>query len=173
MPTLVADTGRIYLRELEVSDAAFMVSLLNSEGWLRYIGDRNVHTTEQGEAYLLNGAIKSYREHGFGLWMIIERETGDSVGLCGLIRRAGLDDVDLGFALMPGKEGRGFAYDAARASVEIAWQRSLPRLVAITTPDNRSSIKLLTKLGFGLQDQVTLPGDTQLLNLYRLDAPAE
>ena len=166
---IVRETKRLLLRELLASDAAFMLELLNSEGWIRYIGDRNVHTVDEAEKYLLNGAIKSYAVNGFGLWMIEDRLKSAPVGICGLIRREGLDDVDLGFALLPEYTGSGLAGEAAAASIQIAREMEPTRLVAITTTDNHSSIRLLEKLGFVFDRIMSLPNETTILNLFVLE----
>lgn len=168
MPVIIAITERLVIRQLEPADGAFMFAIVNSPGWLKYIGDRNVHSVADAIAYLENGAIASYRLNGFGLWMMEKKDTGEAAGLCGLIRRPGLNDVDLGFALMPEFEGHGFAYEAVQACISQARLLQLPRLVAITTPDNNASIGLLGKTGFELHDQVTLPGSNEILNLYLL-----
>ena len=168
MPVIIAITERLVIRQLEPADASFMLAIVNSPGWLKYIGDRNVHSVEDAIAYLENGAIASYRLHGFGLWMMEKKDTAEAAGLCGLIRRPGLNDVDLGFALLPEFQGKGFAYEAVQACISQARLLQLPRLVAITTPDNNASIGLLIKTGFELHDRVTLPGSNEILNLYLL-----
>ena len=105
--TLVRQTQRLDVRHLEPDDAPFMLELLNDPDWLRYIGDRGVRTTSEARTYLENGAIRSYREHGFGLYCVVRRDTGASTGICGLVRRPGLDDVDLGFAFLPAYRSLG------------------------------------------------------------------
>ncbi|RYY59598.1 MAG: N-acetyltransferase [Chitinophagaceae bacterium] len=168
MPAVITTTERLIIRQLEVGDAVFMLEIVNSPGWLKYIGDRNVHSVEDAVTYLEKGAITSYTLNGFGLWMVEQKHEGSPVGLCGLIRRPGLEDVDLGFALLPGKEGNGYALEAAVACVAQAKLSGIEKLVAITTPGNASSIRLLGKLGFAFTGQVTLPGSTEVLNLYSL-----
>src|SRR5688500_10193973 len=92
---------RLILRQLELSDAPFIITLLNTPGWLQYIGDRYVKTIEDAEGYITNGPAKSYRDNGFGLLLVVERESGIPVGTCGLLKRKNLDHPDLGFAFLP------------------------------------------------------------------------
>jgi ribosomal-protein-alanine N-acetyltransferase len=145
----IAETERLRLREFAEGDAAFVVALVNDPAWLRFIGDRNVHTPDEARTYLDNGPVRSYAKHGFGLYAVTLRSDDAPVGMCGLIKRDELDDVDLGFAFLPGARGRGYAREAAGAVLELArTKHGLARLVAIVAPDNGPSIRLLGDLGF-------------------------
>src|SRR5262245_37459408 len=152
---IVAQTERLVVRWLETDDAPFIVDLLNQPSWLRYIGDRGVKTLDDARRYLLEGPIEMYRRVGFGLYLLEQRDTREPVGMCGLIKRDTLDDVDLGFALLPQFWGQGYAFEAADAV--LAYGRGavgLQRIVAICTPDNESSVKLLERLGFRFEQMV-------------------
>lgn len=94
----VIETQRLILRKFTVDDADFMLELLNTPDWLRFIGDRNVRTLEEAEQYLLNGYMKSYQDYGFGFYVVVTKETQESIGICGIVKRGGLKDVDIGFA---------------------------------------------------------------------------
>lgn len=162
----VLTTERLDLRHLTEDDAAFMLKLVNSPGWLQYIGDRNVHTEAEAAYYLRNTAIKSYGVNGFGLYMM-RTMTGDQVGICGLIRRPGLEDADIGFALLPQYAGKGYASEAAKAIMQTeARALGLKRVVAITSKTNNASVNVLTKAGFTFERTVILPGDTEELLLF-------
>ncbi|RYY53225.1 MAG: N-acetyltransferase [Chitinophagaceae bacterium] len=165
----IAETPRLLLRQLGKSDAAFIYRLVNTEGWLKNIGDRNVHSVENAEAYIERTAIASYKANGFGLWMVESKDNHEPMGICGLIRRPGLEDVDIGFAFMPGFHGKGFAIEAAAATVQQAARVGLRKLVAITLPANKPSVNLLLRLRFRFEKTMTLPGETVPLNLYSLD----
>lgn len=154
-------TERLTLRYLQVTDAPFVVQLLNDPSWIKYIGDRGVRTREDAEAYLQTGPMASYTEHGFGMYLV-ERD-GVPMGMCGLVKRAQLDDVDLGFAFLPQFTGQGYAYEAATAVIHHAQNSlNLPRLVAITAPNNERSMHLLQKLGFQLADTLSWSPDEQV-----------
>lgn len=164
---VLASTERLLLRELTPADAAFILRLVNTEGWLQFIGDRGVRFLADAESYIANGPAKSYRENGFGLWCIEEKAAGTAIGMCGLIRRAGLEDTDIGFAVLPEYEGKGYVSEAAAATLQLAEKRfGIQRLAAITAMHNQRSIALLQKLGFALEKTVFLPNDPEELNLF-------
>jgi RimJ/RimL family protein N-acetyltransferase len=169
----VLETARLRLRHLTPEDAPFILGLLNEPSWLRFIGDRGVRTLEDAHRYIENGPMAMYARHGFGLYLMALKDGGVPIGLCGLLRRAGLDDVDIGFALLPAYWSHGYAFEAAAAVLAHARDvLGLPRVVAITTPDNEASARLLEKLGFGLERTITLPHDPQPLRLFSLTWPA-
>ena len=163
----VAETERLRVRRLEVGDAAFIFSLLNDRSWIRYIGDKGIRTTDDARRYLEQGPLAMYERVGFGLYAVELKDGRDPIGMCGLIKRASLGDVDLGFAFLPDFRRRGYAFEAA--SAVLAHGRTalgLRRIVAILTRDNDRSARLLAKLGFHFEHTVKLsPGDEEL-DLY-------
>jgi ribosomal-protein-alanine N-acetyltransferase len=160
----VLQTGRTTLRRLTPADAPFIRELVNEPSWIRFIGDRGVRTDEDARAYLAKGPIAMYERYGFGLWMCEARATGEPLGICGLIKRETLDDVDIGFAFLPRHQGQGYAHESAQAVLDYGRQvLELDRIVAITSPDNVSSIRLLEKLGLKLEKTFEMGGmPTQL-----------
>src|SRR3982751_3973205 len=145
----VLETDRLVLRRMSADDADFMLGLLNDPSWLRFIGDRGVRTREDARAYILKGPVDMYERLGFGIYLTELKEEGVPIGICGLVKRDFLEDVDIGFALLPGFWGQGYAYEAASAVMEHAREAlGLKRLVAITNPENPRSVRLLEKLGF-------------------------
>jgi RimJ/RimL family protein N-acetyltransferase len=165
MPVNVLETDRLLLRWLSVDDAEFILGLLNEPSWIQFIGDRGVRTLDEARAYILNGPVEMYHRLGFGLYLVVRKDDSVPLGMCGLIKRKGLDDVDIGFAFRPGFWSKGYAFEAAAAVVQYARSTlGLRRIVAITAPDNESSIKLLQKLGLKFEKMVTLSeGKTELL----------
>ena len=158
---VVLATERLALRQLDGSDAdaAFILALVNEPSWLEFIGDRGVRTLEEARAYIANGPRAMYRERGFGLWLVELGATATPLGICGLIKRPTLDDVDLGFAFRPEFWGRGYAHEAAAATVTHARDVvGLKRLVAITSPANARSIHLLEKLGLRFERVIPANG---------------
>ena len=152
---LIHETARLRLRELTSDDAAFIMELVNEPAWLRFIGDRNVHSLEDARGYIERGPVASYAKHGFGLWVVELRGTpaagghGEPAGMCGLIRRESLPHVDLGFAFLARHRGHGYAREAAAATVALAHERyGLERILAITDPDNTASRAVLEHAGF-------------------------
>lgn len=163
----ILETERLILRRLSLDDAGFILELLNEPGWLRFIGDKGVRTLEDARSYILKGPVEMYARHGFGLYLTELKKDGTPVGLCGLIKRDALKDVDLGYAFLRRFWGNGYAYEAASAVMAYAKATlGLERIVAITTPDNGSSIALLEKAGFAFEGMVQLPGDGAELKLF-------
>jgi RimJ/RimL family protein N-acetyltransferase len=159
------ETQNLFIHRLTEDDAAFILQLLNSPGWLQQIGDRGVRTIDDARDYLLKGPMSSYEKNGFGL-MCVSLKTDDiPIGICGLIKRDTLDDVDIGFALLPGYEGKGYAYEAAAAIMTLAAKLNMVRVVAITLPTNIKSVKLLERLGLSFEKMIRLPGDEEELML--------
>lgn len=145
---VVCETERLLLRRLEPEDAPFILELVNEPGWLRFIGDRNVHDLDGARRYMEEGPRALYARLGFGLYCVTAKD-GMPLGMCGLIKRDTLEDVDLGFAFLARHHGHGYAREAAAATLEHARRdHGLTRLAAITDPDNARSIHLLESLGF-------------------------
>ena len=166
----VLETARLALREFDENDAAFFMALANDADWLRYIGDRQVRTPAAARAYLATHYIPRYAADGFGFWMAIEKQSGQGIGMCGLIRRAGLDDADIGFAFLPAFRGRGYAREAAEATLAHARDvLKLKRVIAIATPDNAASIALLEKIGLAFERPMQLPGSAEKLSLFAIE----
>jgi RimJ/RimL family protein N-acetyltransferase len=160
-------TERLTLRHIALGDAEFVVALLNDEAFRRYIGDRGVRDVESARDYIRKGPLASYRRNGFGLYLVVLTDTGVPIGMCGLVKREGLDDVDLGFAFMPQYRSRGYAIEAAAAVMKHARDDiGLERVVAITSPDNERSGRVLGKLGFAFEKMIRLPPEEAEIKLY-------
>ena len=154
----VIETERLVLRRQTLEDAAFILALMNDPEWLRYIGDRGVRTHEEARAYIQEGALKMYDQHGFGLYLMELKRNRTPVGICGLVKRNTLDDVDLGIALAHAYRGKGYAREAAAATVAYARDIvGLRRVVAIVASDNADSVRLLEGLGFSFERTLDYP----------------
>ena len=163
----VLDTPRLTLRRLAVDDAAFILALVNEPSWLRHIGDKGVRTLDDARRYITDGPMAMYDRHGFGLYLVERKEDGAPIGLCGLIKRDTLEDVDIGFALVPAYWARGYAREAATATLAHAREAfGLARVVAIVSPGNSDSIKLLESVGFAFERTLRLPGETRDVRLF-------
>ncbi len=165
----VLETERLTLRWLETRDAAFIFNLLNEPGWLQYIGDKGIRTMEDAIEYIESGPRKMYETFGFGLFVTELKNEQIPIGLCGLIKREGLEDVDIGFAFLSDYQAQGYAFEAASGTVAFGKDLGLKRLVAITSQDNHCSSKLLEKLKMEYEGLITLPHDTEKLKFYGLN----
>jgi RimJ/RimL family protein N-acetyltransferase len=160
--TLVLETERLRLGHFTLDDTKFFIELLNSPGWIEFIGDRNVKTEEQAIQYLQNGPMKSYHENGYGL-SLVETKDGLPVGMCGIIRRTNLEHPDIGFAFLKEFTGKGYAYEIASATLNYATDTlKLSKILAITVPYNTKSIKLLEKIGMKFVKRFTNEDDEEL-----------
>jgi len=168
----VLETERLVLRRLSVDDGAFILELLNDPSWLRFIGDKGVRTLEDARNYILTGPMDMYARLGFGLYLTERKKDAAPIGICGLIERAGLEDIDIGFAFLPAFCGQGYAYESASAVMTYAQDTlGLNRVVAITAPDNQRSITLLTKLGLCFEDMLRLGEDQPEVMLFAWNKP--
>jgi [ribosomal protein S5]-alanine N-acetyltransferase len=163
-------TARLTLRPFTQNDAGFIVELLNDPGWLRFIGDRQVRTRDDALAYLRKGEL-AQAKHGFALGAVERTSDGALMGMCGLIRREGLDDVDLGYALLPAYRGQGYAREAAAAWLASGFDSlGLKRIVAITTVDNLASGRVLEAIGMRFEKRMRIAGHDDDSLLYAADA---
>jgi RimJ/RimL family protein N-acetyltransferase len=163
----VLETARLSLRRLSAEDAGFIAKLLNDPSFLRSIGDRGVRTTAHARQYIKDGPVAMYRRFGFGLFLVELKDGRVPIGICGLLKRDALEDVDVGFAFLPQYWRRGYALESASAVLEYGRRtHHLTRVAAITSPDNEASISLLDKLGFRFERTVRLPDDGAELRLY-------
>jgi ribosomal-protein-alanine N-acetyltransferase len=148
----VLATERLVLRWLAEEDAGFILELTNDPDWLRHIGNGGIRTLDDARGYIATGPAAMYARLGFGLYAVELRESGTPVGICGLIKRDWLEDVDVGFAFLPRFRGMGYAREAASATLEYARSAlGLCRIAAIFSPDNDASIRLLAKLGLSFE----------------------
>ncbi|MEK7316164.1 MAG: GNAT family N-acetyltransferase [Candidatus Eisenbacteria bacterium] len=163
----VLETERLVLRWLAPDDAPFMFELVTDPTWIEFIGDRGLKTHEDARAYIVEKYVASYLRHGFGLYAVTLKDSGTPVGICGLIKRDTLEDVDVGFAFLPRFAGLGYASESAAAVMahERA-ERGIGRIVAITTPNNVRSIRVLEKVGLRFEKVFRMPGDDEELALY-------
>jgi RimJ/RimL family protein N-acetyltransferase len=169
---IVRSTERLVLRHMTEADAPFIFELLNEPSFLKYIGDRGVHTLDDARAYIVKGALAMYERHGFGLYTVELKDDATPVGICGLLKRDSLKDVDIGFAFLQRHWSKGYALEAATATmIHGRDDLGIGTIVAITSPENEASIKLLKKLGFKFDRTIRLPGEDADTSLFRSSAP--
>lgn len=162
--TRIAETQRLLIRKFTEDDQAFIFELLNSPGWLEFIGDRNIKTLDDARDYITNGPLLSYHKFGFGPYLVALRESELPIGMCSLIKRQELEDVDLGFAFLNSHTGKGYAYEVSCAMINYAkHELRLKKLVAITNTTNARSIRLLEKLGFVSNGEIKMPNEEEEL----------
>jgi len=162
-------TERLRVRELTAADAPFMLRLLNEPSFLQNIGDRGVRTIPDAESYIDRGPRAMYAQHGFGLCAVTLADEGTPIGICGILKRDTLPEPDIGFAFLPAYWSRGYAFEAASAVRDFARDTlALPGLLAIVSPGNVSSIRLLERLGFVIERTIAMPGDAHEVQLFAM-----
>lgn len=155
------------LRRISLTDAAFILKLLNEPSFLRFIGDKGVRTLVDARNYILQGPMRSYEQFGFGLYLVELKESAVPIGICGLIKREALADVDIGFAFLSEFCSKGYGLESALATMthgRVVF--GLKRIVAITSPDNDASIGLLERLGLKFERLIKLSEDAPEVKLF-------
>lgn len=159
----VLETDRLALRRLTLDDAAFIFKLVNEPSWLRFIGDKNVRNLEDARNYLLTGPLDMYARFGFGMFLVELKDSGAQIGACGLLKRDTLPDPDIGYAFLPEFWGKGYAAEAAAAALDYGHRvHRLPRILAITSPDNERSIRVLENCGMRFQRMMDMTEKDQV-----------
>ena len=163
----IVQSKRLILRHMTASDAAFIFKLVNEPSWLENIGDRNVHSVQDAERFIQDKVLAMYETCGFGMYVVESKVHGVPIGTCGVVRRETLPSADIGYALLPEFWGQGFALEAASAVIDYAHEvLKLPPLLAIVSPANARSCRLLEKLGFEFQRMIRLTPEDEELKLY-------
>lgn len=149
------------LRRLEFDDAAFLVRLLNEPSFLENIGDRGVRNETDAHRYLIEGPMAMYARYGFGLWHASLKSDGTAIGMCGLLKRDTLPDADIGYAYFPAYWGKGYAFEAADATLRHAAQKfRLARVIGVVSQGNEGSIRVLEKIGMQFERMHSMhPGE--------------
>ena len=176
-------TERLTIRPFSEDDAAFILELVNDADWLRFIGDKNLHSLEDARRYLREGPMAMVAQHGHGLACVERPNHGvasgvasdvaisEKIGMCGLIKRATLDDIDLGFAFLPAGRGQGHAREAALAVLKFGFgELALKRIVAITDPGNAASARVLEAAGLRFERLLPAQGEAKALRLFAIEA---
>lgn len=162
-------TARLRLRWLTEADAAAMLSIWNDPEFVRHVADRGIRSVAEAGDALRTGILQRYADSGYGPYLLEPRAGGAPMGICGLFKRGNLDHPDLGYSLLPHARGRGFALEAAREVTAHARDHlGLPELLAIVSPDNPRSIRLLEQLGMRHEKTLRMPAETEDVLLYRI-----
>jgi RimJ/RimL family protein N-acetyltransferase len=163
----ILETERLTLRKITIEDAPFMLDLLNQPSFIRFIGDRGVRTLDDARNIIRKRYLEAYERLGFGIYLALLKEDQTPIGICGLVKRDGLDDVDVGYAFLPQYWSKGYASESVSAVLAHARNTlGIHRILGITTPDNTGSIRVLEKAGLKFERMVTLPGEEAELKLF-------
>lgn len=163
-------TSRLTVRRLTDADAPFILALVNEPSFIRNIGDRGVRTLQGAREYLALGPMASYERFGHGLCLVELPAERRPIGMCGILQREELPGPDLGFAFLPAYWSKGYALEAATAVRDHARDvLQVRRLLAIASPSNASSLRLLERLGFRFESVMRLAPEAPEVNRYACD----
>lgn len=163
-------TERLLLRPTSVDDDAFILALMNTPKWYQFIGDRKIHSISAARAYIEEKMLPQLEKLGYANYTVVRKEDEQKMGTCGLYSREGSEDIDIGFAFLTRFEGFGYAYEAANRIKQAAFEEfGLKALKAFTTEANKSSQRLLEKLGMKSIGLTRFPNDNADLIIYHVD----
>lgn len=166
---IILETERLRIRQLTEDDAAFALKLYTTEPFLRFVGDKQLQSEEDARKYLIDGPISMYQTHGVGLYMVELKGCLTPIGICGLIKRDSLEEIDIGYGFLPEYFNQGYGYESAQAVMNFGKNElNLQKIVAITTSDNTRCIKLLSRLGLSFVRNIEEPEDQPALRLYEV-----
>jgi RimJ/RimL family protein N-acetyltransferase len=169
----ILETERLLLRAITADDAAFYLELVNDPAFIEHIGDRGIRTVEQARSSVIEGPMAMQEERGHSLYVVELKGQGTPIGMCGLIKRVALHDVDIGYAFLPQYRGKGYAFEAGRGVLGYASSLGITRVAAITSPDNVASNRLLRKLGLRFLHFTHLTSEDSGTNVYLIELPAK
>ncbi|WP_075618658.1 GNAT family N-acetyltransferase [Paenisporosarcina indica] len=164
------ETERLLIMPLTANDGPFILELLNEPDWLKYIGDRGIRTIDDAKKYIIDGPMAMYAEQGIGLYAVELKESSTPIGVCGLIQRDFLKDVDLGFGYLSKYWGKGYAYEAAKAVMTYGMDElGYRRIAGFTSLDNEKSANLLQKLGMRDEGKIRYASTAEYVKLFAIE----
>lgn len=165
---IVCETKRLIIRHFELSDDKYILAQLNEASFIKSIGDKHVRSLDDAQNYLITGPIDSYQKLGFGLNIVMLKQNGMAIGMCGLVTRAELEHPDIGYAFLPNYWGKGYATEASKAVLDDAiTKHKLKTILGVTFPENQSSNSLLSRIGFNQIGSVELYDSINNLYMYQ------
>jgi RimJ/RimL family protein N-acetyltransferase len=154
-------TQRLTLSLISEDDYNFIFTLVNSKGWLEFIGDRKVHSTEDSIKYIQ----KINKTEDLTYWIVRLKDNNTPIGIISFLKRSYLENFDIGFAFLPEFNGYGYAYEAAKEVLSVVNKKpEHSKVLATTVPQNINSIKLLTKLGLHFEREIEV--ENEKLHVY-------
>ena len=165
---IVAETKRLIISKFTIEDAPFYLELVNTPNWIKYIGDREIYTIDAAKKRLEESVVKSYIDNDYGAYKLqLKDQDLTTIGSCGLYKRDFFDHADIGFAMLPQYENHGYGYESSVEILRLAENEfKQEKVLAITLPINKPSIKLLEKLGLVFEKKINPFDDDEELLLF-------
>ncbi len=149
----ILETQRLLIEEVTLHDASFFFNLMNSPNWLEHIGDRNINSLADAEKHIQDNILTSYVKNGFGFYKMSIKSNEEPIGAIGFFKREHLAFPDIGYAILPQYESKGYISEAAKAMMDYGKQKlELKTIFAFTTKKNLVSQKVLSKIGLHLTE---------------------
>jgi ribosomal-protein-alanine N-acetyltransferase len=153
MDTSFLTTARLSIQPLNIHDDNFIFELLNTEGWIKFIGNRNITSPVEAVGYIQ----KILANKNISYWVVRIKDSQKAIGIITFIKRDYLEHPDIGFAFLPAFCKDGYAYEATNAVLKkLITQKTCFHIFAITVPENINSIKLLNKLGLIFEKEIEI-----------------
>jgi [ribosomal protein S5]-alanine N-acetyltransferase len=158
-------TERLLIQPLTITDDSFILELVNTEGWLTFIGNRNITSQVDARAYIL----RILENKDVTYWVVKRKENQQAIGIVTYIKRNYLEHHDIGFAFLPNVINNGYAYEATNAVLtNLIQEQKAAHILATTVPENIRSIKLLKKIGLTFEKEMAVENET--LHVYGASA---
>lgn len=169
---VIAETDRLLLRQLVQPDLPFVVELFGSLEVMRYSLTGPLAAMQAAD--ILERFLKSYETQPLAQWGVVEKSTGQLIGLCGFLLRSSDSDAEweLAYRFLPAYWGQGLATEAAIACRDIAFQNpGISQITALVETSHTASIRVAEKVGLKLQCETQLQGITVLKFAMRSGSP--
>lgn len=165
--SLVAETERLRVERVTEADALFYFQLMNSPNYIEYIGDRNIQSINDALAFIKEHVLQQYQLYGFGFYKLVLKSENKAIGICGFKKRDFLDNLDIGYAVLPAYEGKGYTWEALNEVYKYGKNElKLKNISGITSKKNKASQHILEKLGLKFQQEIIEPNSNESILLY-------
>lgn len=169
---IILETERLILRRQQATDIAPLVDLWADPEVTRYMG--GPRDRDWLQSVFEETAQDPYAER-YDLWPVIEKETDQVVGHCGLLDKEveGRTEIELNYVLVPSAWGKGYATEVGLALKRYAFESMrIDRLIALIEPENAASERVAVKIGLRFEKEVVRPGGA-LRKVYAIEAKDE
>ena len=165
-PIRTIRTARLTLRPIQLGDAEVLHRIYQSDGVLRYFPNPHPPFLEKVERFIA-GQNAHWEQYGYGDWGILPEEIDQIIGWAGLQFLPELGETEVGFLLDRPFWGKGYATEAALASIQFGFEVfSLDHIIALVHPENLASRRVIDKCGMDYQDTISIWGTE--LRRYRI-----
>lgn len=166
LPLSILETERCLVRETTVPDVDVFYEIYAEPGITRYMEPLYADPEEE-RAYARDYIEKVYAFYGFGIWTVLEKESGAVIGRAGICYREGYEDPELGFLIGEPWQGKGLATEVCRAVLAYADRElGFKRVLAFVQPDNAASRRVCGKIGMHEEAQVCVQGQDYALYVW-------